>query len=329
MDKIAVLPRKDREDIFRETAAHYGMSASVAEKDFWVCWTLRRLFSCPEIAPHIIFKGGTCLAKVFKLIERFSEDIDLILNWKILTGEDPRAERSNSKQQQFNEKLETRAMQYIREVLQPLVSELVSPVCTATVDPNDGHVLRINYQATFENDYVLPYIKLEIGPLAAWHPHELYRIKPYAAEIFPDLFSYPETELRAIKAERIFWEKVTILHSEAHRPQQSRMPARYSRHYYDVYKLAQSAVKDSAFTEPALLKEVAVFKRKFYYCNWAKYDQAQPGSITLYPPQHVFNHLAADYKEMRVMIYGDYPEFTSMMNAIQMLENEINKLSSC
>ncbi len=326
MDKIAILPRKDREDIFRETAAHCRMSASVVEKDFWVCWTLHRLFSCPEIAPHIIFKGGTCLAKVFKLIERFSEDIDLILNWEILTGEDPRAERSNSKQQKFNEKLETNAMKYIRDVLQPLVNELISPVCTATIDAKDGHVLRINYSAAFENEYVLPYIKLEIGPLAAWHPHELYSIKPYAAEIFPDIFTAPETELRAIKAERIFWEKVTILHSEAHRPVQSQMPARYSRHYYDVYKLAQSAIKNSALAELALLKEVAEFKRKFYYCGWAKYDQAKPGSITLYPPKHVLNHLIADYKEMRVMIYGDYPEFINMMDAILMLENEINEL---
>jgi predicted nucleotidyltransferase component of viral defense system len=240
------MAHNDRRQLFRETAARQGIGPGLAEKDFWVCWSLHKLFSCPEISPHVIFKGGTCLSKVYHVIERFSEDIDLILNWKMLTRDDPCGVRSNTAQQKFNKTLEEGAERYIREHLFPLVRGLVSPACTASVDSTDGHVMLVGYPAVFGDDYVFPFIRLEIGPLAAWNPHGCYRIRSYAAETFPHLFSIPETEVRAIRPERIFWEKVTILHSESHRPEGKIMPLRYSRHYYDVYKLALSSHKISA-----------------------------------------------------------------------------------
>ena len=102
MEHIAALSAEKRAEIFHETASRRNMSDAVVEKDFWVCWTLGRLFSDPLLSRKILFKGGTSLSKVFKLIERFSEDIDLILDWREITNEDPEAARSKSKQLQFN-----------------------------------------------------------------------------------------------------------------------------------------------------------------------------------------------------------------------------------
>ncbi len=47
----------------------------------------------------MVFKGGTSLSKAFGLIERFSEDIDLILDWRLLGYgiDEPWEERSNTK----------------------------------------------------------------------------------------------------------------------------------------------------------------------------------------------------------------------------------------
>ncbi|NBS51486.1 MAG: nucleotidyl transferase AbiEii/AbiGii toxin family protein, partial [Spartobacteria bacterium] len=53
------------------------MVAEMIEKDFWVCWALRHLFELPEAKDHFIFKGGTSLSKVWRVIQRFSEDIDI------------------------------------------------------------------------------------------------------------------------------------------------------------------------------------------------------------------------------------------------------------
>src|SRR4051794_31770307 len=91
MEKVAALPQGQRAELFSETATRRGISNAVAEKDFWVCWALSKLFDDPQLSPKILFKGGTSLSKVFGLIERFSEDIDLILDWREVADEDPEA----------------------------------------------------------------------------------------------------------------------------------------------------------------------------------------------------------------------------------------------
>jgi len=60
------------------------LQAFSVEKDFWVCWTLREMFTLPGIGEHLTFKGGTSLSKAWKLVERFSEDIDLVVDKEVL-----------------------------------------------------------------------------------------------------------------------------------------------------------------------------------------------------------------------------------------------------
>jgi len=61
----------DRKALFLEAQRNTGMVAEMIEKDFWVCWTLRHLFELPEAKDHFIFKGGTSLSKVWRVIQRF------------------------------------------------------------------------------------------------------------------------------------------------------------------------------------------------------------------------------------------------------------------
>ena len=84
MRNIATIPARDREALFRNTAAKMGMSEAIIEKDFWVCYMLDYLFHRCAWKSNLAFKGGTSLSKAYGLIERFSEDIDLILDWRVL-----------------------------------------------------------------------------------------------------------------------------------------------------------------------------------------------------------------------------------------------------
>jgi hypothetical protein len=84
MDKVARLPAGDRHDIFSEAASRLGIRPTIIEKDFWVCFVLKLLFSKAPFKDELVFKGGTSLSKVYGLIERFSEDIDLVLDWRLL-----------------------------------------------------------------------------------------------------------------------------------------------------------------------------------------------------------------------------------------------------
>ena len=77
--KFLALTAERRGFVFEQGAAGLAGQAVILEKDFWVSWRLGQLFELPELAPFLVFKGGTSLSKVFGVIDRFSEDIDLCL----------------------------------------------------------------------------------------------------------------------------------------------------------------------------------------------------------------------------------------------------------
>jgi hypothetical protein len=77
MNEIPLLTPDERELFFRTAADIQNMPFEIIEKDYWVVWVLERLFSLEKMKPYLTFKGGTSLSKVYGLIDRFSEDIDL------------------------------------------------------------------------------------------------------------------------------------------------------------------------------------------------------------------------------------------------------------
>jgi len=327
MESVALFLPYKRRELFTETAARKGMTPAIAEKDFWVCWTLGRLFAHPELSRLLMFKGGTSLSKVFKLIERFSEDIDLILDWRVVVGEaDPLAARSASQQNKLNQMIDDKAVDYIGGEMLGLLSAALAPICRCELDADDPHALNVQYPAAFSDAYLRPEVRLEIGPLAAWLPWDNYKIRPYAAEAFPQQFTQADCAVQAIRAERTFWEKATILHHEANRPEGSSQPLRYSRHYYDLAMMATAPVKDAALADLELLADVVAFKQRFYRRPWAMYDLAKPGTFKLLPSGPVLKAVEKDYAQMRSMIFGSYPAFGEIMAVLQRLESEINAL---
>lgn len=324
MDRVAGLSAAERSALFSETAAGLGTTPAVIEKDFWVTWVLDRLFRNPELSRLLMFKGGTSLSKVYRLIERFSEDIDLILDWRVLNGEDPLAVRSRSSQERLNEAINERAQAFIGGELLSRVSMALGEMCRCGIDSADPHVINVRYPAAFSDGYLRPEVRLEVGPLASWLPHEERAIRSYAAEAFPRVFERTECPVRVITAERTFWEKATILHHEAHRPLGNPQPPRYSRHYYDVAKMAESPVQQTALADVELLASVVEFKERFYPRGWARYDLARPGSFRLVPEGHVLVAVRADYRSMANMIFGDVPEFDDLMTILKKLQDEIN-----
>lgn len=327
MNRLAGLSLEERTVYIEQAAARLALPTAAVEKDFWVCWTLARLFSSEQLAPRILFKGGTSLSKVFNLIRRFSEDIDLILDWNEIAADDPRATRSRTQQDRYNHALVERSREYVREAFLPEVRRLVEGRCTAEVEAGAPDVIDIRYPSAYADRYLRPEIRLEIGPLAQWIPHATYRIKPYAAEAFPDLFTEPDCSVRAIKAERTFWEKATILHAEAFREPPAIFPARYSRHYYDLAMMAEDEpTRAAALGDLDLLRSVVEFKKKFYFRAGACYDLAKPGTFRLLPPAHGRESLAEDYEKMQVMLFGAAPTFDEILDRLGQLEQAINRM---
>ncbi|MBR4663602.1 MAG: nucleotidyl transferase AbiEii/AbiGii toxin family protein [Lentisphaeria bacterium] len=326
MEKIINASPAERQRVFQTAAATLRIAPEMVEKDFWVCRILQKLFQDEKLRKILRFKGGTSLSKVFHLIQRFSEDVDLILDWRCVTGENPLLQRSNTRQDIFNKSIQNSSGKYISGKLRTMVEAAMDGECSVVSDVNDDHVLLLQYPLSFRSSYIVPHIRLEIGPLAAWLPNREFPILPYAAEVFPQLNIAP-VSVPTILAERTFWEKVTILHQEHHRPEHLKVPLRYSRHYYDLYMMAQSECAVNAMKDASLLRQVVDFKRKFYPRACARSDLAVPGTMELLPAQHSQQSLQTDYAAMKNMIFGNYPSWVMILQRLAELQRSINNRS--
>ena len=244
--------------------------------------------------------------------------------------DEPWEKRSNTKQDAFNKEANARAEVFLAEQFCPTIkaelSQELGSEANIYIDEKDRQTVIFAYPHLFTNQPTLQVIRLEIGALAAWTPAKIAQIEPYAATYYPKIFAQKDTAILTVAPERTFWEKATILHHEANRPEHLEMPQRYSRHYYDLYRMAQTSVKDAAFARVELLKTVVDFKMKFYPRAWVKCPEAVPGTLKLIPPEYRFGALAADYEAMEDMLYGDVPDFDTVMGAVRELEKEINSL---
>ncbi|WP_107676627.1 nucleotidyl transferase AbiEii/AbiGii toxin family protein [Agrobacterium sp. LAD9] len=345
MDKVALLPAGDRAALFGETGADRGVADTIIEKDFWVCWTLKRLFGLQQKdTATLVFKGGTSLSKAFGAIRRFSEDIDLSFDRADLgyTGDrDPEGEGiSKKKADKLIEALVTDVEQHIAEKLLPalraaIVEQLGEPTkgeWSLEFDAADAQTVNFHYPtalaaAEYEGmAYITPRVKLELGARGDPWPTEERVIRSYAAEDYPGFFEDTETTVTVLSAQRTFWEKATALHAEAHRPAETPTPQYFSRHYYDLAMLLDTIEGRAAATDFDLLATVAKHKATFFRSGWASYDTARPGTLRLMPSEARIKDLRSDYRAMVPMMFDEKPpSFDDILAKIEKLQETINR----
>lgn len=339
MIEFAKLPILEREPYFAETATRRNLTQLIVEKDFWVCVALRFLFSTPALAGKLVFKGGTSLSKVFGVIERFSEDIDLSVDPGWLgfeeansSGAVPSKSLVRKKIQKLNEKCARKVDQVVRPALETAVQDALGPshdgreYFAFSLEPQaKSPVLTFRYPTKEQaSAYVRPEVKLELGSLADQVPKEIRAVGSWVANEFPNQFEEPKCSVVALEAERTFWEKATILHAEYHRDPAKPMRPRLSRDYYDLYRLARHDVGARAMNDMSLLERVVKHKRMYFPSKWANYEQAKPGSLRLAPPEHRRDELRTDYRQMSEMFFGEQPPFDEIERKLRSLETKIN-----
>jgi hypothetical protein len=339
MDNFAKLEAAERRSVFDQAALPLNMQAQIIEKDFWVCWTLKELFGLPTIGEHLIFKGGTSLSKVFKVIERFSEDIDVSIDRAFLGfggANEPEAGTSNKEKQRRIEALKAACQQKIvKDLLPSLESAIKGKIGRGEQwslrpdheDP-DQQTLLFEYPTSFLSEaagYIKRAVKIEMGARADHWPSEIKTITPYAAEQFPNAFNEEICAVKVLSAERTFWEKATILHAEFHRPADKAIPERFSRHYCDCYELIRKGVAMAAVAKPELLTRVAEHKSLFFRMGWARYNEAIKGSLRIAPPEHRVSALREDYRKMEQMFFNQAPEFDNIVALLAQWEREFNQ----
>jgi len=340
MSTFATLPVKERELFFRQYQAKRGVDPVIAEKDFWVCWLLGRIFEQPRLADTCVFKGGTSLSKVFGAIERFSEDIDLAvgpasLGWK---ESDLDQAPSRTKREERVAKLEVACAAAVQATWKPLLEESVRAVLGAPAGRDGWLTYRFDeagrspllcfaYPGALPRGvaYIAREVKIEFGSLTDQRPNGRHPIQAFVAELAPGAFTDCRAEVVALELERTFWEKATILHAEFHRPADSQMRDRYARHYADFAALWRYAPARAARSRLDLLERVRLHKSRFFSSSWANYATAVPGSLRLVPPAARIDAVRADYVAMQQMFLGEHMPFETVLAALEEAEAKLNR----
>ncbi|MDE0332756.1 MAG: nucleotidyl transferase AbiEii/AbiGii toxin family protein [Nitrospinae bacterium] len=212
--------------MFEAVARRLGTSPSYVEKDFWVCFVLDVLYNgLPGGHPKLLFKGGTSLSKAFGLIERFSEDTDLVIYRDGLGFEgdrDPTIARdlSSKRRSALFRELTVACSDYILGDFKAALTRSIDAKvegCRILPDEDDDsrQMLFIEYPTLYPSgdvSYVSPRVKIEAGARSALDPNLICTVNPYISDELPD-WSFDVDGIRTLVAERTYWEKLLILKS--------------------------------------------------------------------------------------------------------------------
>lgn len=327
------LEPEEQSQIYRALAPQLARSPVVLEKDVWVCWVLQTLFTMPGRLP-MAFKGGTSLSKVFGAIARFSEDVDITLDYRGLDGTfDPFAEGvSRNRLKKFSEDLKC----FVRDHAHCVVAPHFQKMLAAEFDADsfrlevsdDGEQLRVHYPTVLEapGDYVGNSVLIEFGGRNITEPNEEHEVQPDIAEHVAEL-EFPRSTVSVLSPARTFWEKATLMHVECQRSEFRTGAERLSRHWYDLAMLADQAHGQAAVADRALLADVVKHKKVFYNASYANYDACLTGQIKLTPEDAALAALRDDFHRMigAGMFIGEPPTFDVIVDRLRELETTINQ----
>lgn len=338
MKTLLGMDHERRRQVFVQTAAKMNLAAVSVEKDFWVCWTLEKLFKL-TCGKHLTFKGGTSLSKAWGLIERFSEDIDITIHRDLLGfgGDDaPHVAVSNSQRKKRLDALKDACEQYIAG---PLFIELQTEIANDLTerdswslrpDTEDSQTLLFEYPSVFPTgaEYLRRWVQIEMGGRADVEPSDQVTIRPYVAEAFPQLLPDAIVDIRAILPVRTFWEKAMLLHEEGFRPDKKQRKNSLARHYYDIYRMIQAGIGDEALTDLNLFFDIAAQREQYFRYTWVDYKTYQPGQLRILPADEDLPNWHADYNNMqREMFFGEVPKFEKVLEHAKIFQDRFNGLA--
>lgn len=330
------LPADERLEVYNTVAPKINRTPAILEKDVWVCWTLETLFDVDD-HPQMAFKGGTSLSKAYDAISRFSEDIDVTIDHRGLDSTiNPFATGISRKQRD-------RDADALLEGVRKCVRDLVNPhflYQLQTAFPNgewqldivnEGDELRLAYprvveiETEFEAEYIRDFVKIEFGGRNITEPNENHTIHPYLLGHVTGA-SLPSADVTVLSGARTFWEKATLAHVECNRTEPKPDVRRLSRHWYDLFKLADHNIGRAALADRALLSDVVKYKKVFYNTAYANYNDCLDGGFRLIPNDAGLTALRDDYAQMisKAMIYDEVPSFSAIVERLGRLETEIN-----
>ena len=328
MNNYFQLSTQQQQTVLIQAANKTGLPVQAVEKDLWVTVVLQMVFMLP-VAKHLVFKGGTSLSKGWKVIHRFSEDIDLAIDPSIWGF------KGDLTKKQIKRLRKTSSI-FVRDTLCQSLQEAVTAIgmekwLQVEADPDgegDGtypepRVIHIRYKSLFDED--LPYlhseVKLEVGARSLLEPTAEAVITSILEDELPISTTIKQVKIPTALAEKTFLEKAFLLH-ELFSSQSQREANRKSRHLYDLAQMMNTDIAKRAIANDELWNIIHHHRELFTSMGGVNYTPDIRKRIKLLPPDDVIDDWRNDYRDMlSSMIYGEKTTFEALIAKIEELEN--------
>lgn len=321
------LDERQRIAILEQAGNQIGLPAFAVEKDWWVCIILKAVFQS-KYAESIIFKGGTSLSKAYGIIDRFSEDVDLIIDRHLL-GFDELTSNSQIK------KLRKTSGSF---VINEFRKELTFQLSILGIDPgryeiryndkvddtSDPNTIEIYYESVVaaSSPYIEKRVLLEMGARSLTEPSEKCIVTSFIDEQYLNSsFSLPATEVLVVIPTRTFIEKALLLHEEFSKPIDKIRTDRLTRHLYDLEKLMDTEYGLKAIEDRELFETIVHHRKTVNPLRGMDYSNHKRGTINLIPPTEKFKDWELDYKTMQDnMLVGESLKWSELIARIREIE---------
>lgn len=334
MNKFLELSDSQRKSVYESVAIKVGLPAQVIEKDFWVTAILQTVFTLP-VAKQLVFKGGTSLSKGWKLIERFSEDIDIAVDPIILGVPEGDLTKKQIK------KLRKTSSLFVLEQLTPMICEEVQreglhSFITVDAQPNgegdntypEPRQIYLHYKSVFNKalTYLRPDVVLEVSARSLIEPTEPIQIKSILGKHLPVLPLTDSVIHTAIPA-KTFLEKVFLLHELFSVPGHGMIAEHKSRHLYDLYVMMNKDFAKKAVIDDILWESIRHHREIYTSVRDIDYTPDVRKRLRLIPREDILDTWRADYDAMKEsMIYGNKPSFDELLEGMSELQRVFREI---
>lgn len=312
-------------ELFRDavviTARQMDIPEIYVEKDYWVTLALRRVFEGPTAA-YTVFKGGTALSKCFTYINRFSEDVDLVL-----------VKEEGLSANQLKERL---------KLISNAVSEALPEIEVAGITNKKGMIRKTahSYPKIFNGDFgqVRDIIILESSWLGTSEPVIKGSVSSFIYQMMVDRgqsgmaedYQLQPFEVSILAPQRTLCEKIMSLVRFSHSDNPARDLRNKIRHVYDLHQLlGQQEISqffDSSQFDEMLHKvgrdDEASFRnnKEWLYIHPAK-------ALIFSDLDQVWPELAETYNgTFRRLVFGTLPDAELVRKTLERIKDRISTL---
>lgn len=303
------------------TAQRQGIKEIFVEKDYWVTQILKEIFT-NEIGKEIVFKGGTALSKCNNLIQRFSEDIDLVVLRK-------KSDTNN----QLKKKLKS---------ISKSVENILPEIEINGITNKKGMIRKTahTYKKQFSGKFgqIRDFIVIESSWLGNFEPYEKGIVSSLIYEMMIETgqqnliteYEMSPFEVNILSPKRTICEKIMSLVRFSHSDKPIYDLRNKIRHIYDIHFLLKDNSINTFFFSPdfdKMMQKVGnddIFSFKSNN-DWLKIHPAS--ALIFEQPENIWEQLKNTYNgAFKELVYGELPNENEILETLKVVSQRLQKI---